>query len=540
MSKDDKNSLIELLKPLKRKITYKNMLFNIGWFTGISIGISIIFMIIAHFLPIEFYRIVPIFLIVISILCGIVYAFIKKPSLNQTANVADSFGLEERVITALNNQSNPSTIAELQRKNAITSLRKKLPNILSKYRVWPFSKRQISIYIVFLMALGITFFIPNQMDTLIAEERLYEETIAEIEEEVAEQQDEIENNESLEAQVKEELLSMLDELKDNLQERTNPEEQLQELEEFKKELYEKQNEIETAMNSISTMNQILEQNQQLQNLANLENEEQLNEELENIEKELESITDEQKEELLNALEQITQNYQQIAQNLNSEQISQLAQNFQNAVNSLQNGENTELLNSLSSALTQALQQNTNAQQANSQLANTIASIQQIQGSCNSGTCSNSSPNSNSNSSNGNNSSSGNNSNSSSSSSSGSGSGSGSNSGNGNGSGSGSGSGSSSASGIGSGAGLGSGSHVINVPTDRIDSEGITDTVNGNIGDGNYEVTEGSLGQAMPSITLPYEEVYAEYQERAFNSIDRNQIPEEYQDIIKEYFGSIEP
>lgn len=57
------------------------------------------------------------------------------------------------------------------------------------------------------------FFIPNNMDTLIAEQRLYEETIAELEEELDEQQEDIENNEELDTAIKEDLLSMLDELK---------------------------------------------------------------------------------------------------------------------------------------------------------------------------------------------------------------------------------------------------------------------------------------------------------------------------------------
>lgn len=80
---------------------------------------------------------------VISVVSGIIFALYKNPSIKQTANVADSFGLEERIITALNNQNNDSQIANLQRQNAVSTLRSKLHHILNEYRIWPFSKNRL-------------------------------------------------------------------------------------------------------------------------------------------------------------------------------------------------------------------------------------------------------------------------------------------------------------------------------------------------------------------------------------------------------------
>ncbi|MCK9918122.1 hypothetical protein MXD81_54260, partial [Microbacteriaceae bacterium K1510] len=115
------------------------------------------------------------------------------------------------------------------------------------------------------------------------------------------------------------------------------------------------------------------------------------------------------------------------------------------------------------------------------------------------------------------------------------------SGNGSGSGTGSGAGGS-GSGQGGGAGLGEGSHdLISVPTKRIDGKGgPTETVGGPLGEGSSETRESGSTQVTPGVVRPYKEVYQEYERFSRESLERGNIPNDYKEIVKDYFQSIEP
>ncbi|SEN54861.1 coiled-coil domain-containing protein [Lihuaxuella thermophila] len=122
------------------------------------------------------------------------------------------------------------------------------------------------------------------------------------------------------------------------------------------------------------------------------------------------------------------------------------------------------------------------------------------------------------------------------------SGTGNGSGTGNTGGSGSGNGSGTGSGIagsnGLGAGQGAGSRHVLVPWSRVSGGGPRDTVGGPQGEGTEEV--GQTWSTLPGISRPYEEVYREYQSEVRQALERGDLPPEWQQIIRDYFSSIEP
>jgi hypothetical protein len=122
---------------------------------------------------------------------------------------------------------------------------------------------------------------------------------------------------------------------------------------------------------------------------------------------------------------------------------------------------------------------------------------------------------------------------------GSGSGSGNGSGNGNGSGSGTGSGSG---GYGQGAGLGEGHHeLVAVPSRRLDGTGgPVETVGGALGQGTSETRNSATSQVTSGTVRPYAEVYQQYEKMSRESLQRSNIPSDYQNMVRDYFRRIEP
>ncbi|TGU75401.1 hypothetical protein EN829_064665, partial [Mesorhizobium sp. M00.F.Ca.ET.186.01.1.1] len=125
---------------------------------------------------------------------------------------------------------------------------------------------------------------------------------------------------------------------------------------------------------------------------------------------------------------------------------------------------------------------------------------------------------------------------------GNGSGKGAGNGAGNGSGNGAGAGAGGGNGQGPGAGLGAGKHeLVTIPTSRIGGEnGPSETVGGPLGAGPSQSQQSSQTQVTSGGTLPYEEVYGQYEQFARESMEKGTIPGDYQDIVKDYFSKIEP
>lgn len=111
-----------------------------------------------------------------------------------------------------------------------------------------------------------------------------------------------------------------------------------------------------------------------------------------------------------------------------------------------------------------------------------------------------------------------------------------NAGSGYGSGNGTGSGGAGSGGL--GAGQGAGSRNVLVPWSRVKGRGPQATVGGPLGEGTEE--QGQTLSTLPGLSRPYEEVYREYQADVRQALERGDLPPEWQQIIREYFSSIEP
>jgi len=251
------------------------------------------------------------------------------------------------------------------------------------------------------------------------------------------------------------------------------------------------------------------------------------------------MSEKEKQELLDSLNNLAASLEKSTENINNQELLEMVQNIKKAKEGLAANDLKQTVESLGNAFLNTQNLNSQANQLLNELTNISASINQAEVSysdtlnaslaqqINSNNLSNSSAanqtqvnqsgNGGKNTGNNGNGNSDSNDN-----------------GSGNGNDNGNGSGNS------SGAGLGEGNHMISVPSERIESDGVTGTIDGSATNGNGETYLSGSGTNTAGISLPYEAVFKEYQENVMKSIEKEQIPIDYQDIIKEYFSSLEP
>jgi hypothetical protein len=124
--------------------------------------------------------------------------------------------------------------------------------------------------------------------------------------------------------------------------------------------------------------------------------------------------------------------------------------------------------------------------------------------------------------------------------SGNGTGSGNGSASGSGSGSGSGQGSGTGTGTGNGAGFGAGSRQLLTVPEKQAGEDNLETDTGSLSGGSPAEQYQGNGPVLPGQLRPYQEVYSSYLDAYRNSQDRVKLPADLEEIVKNYFLSLDP
>lgn len=533
------DELAELLKPIRKRLACKHFFAYIYTFLLYGLGTSMLILLFSRFIAVFYYKEVAMALILLAFISAIAYAYSRKPDDRQAAVYADGQGLLEKISTALEYQGKTSRLALYQREDALSSLRKKLPEVVESIRIWPCTKKQMVLFSGLCILWAALLAYPNPFEDTLRVQLAENEAVAAIEKDVEKEIEDTKKNEQLNEEQKEKIADLLEQIKKNVKDKDETMDKLLALEDTKRELAELQEKEQKKQMTLEAM----------KNLAEL----------------VASFSKEEQEELALLIEELAQNTEKLAEELGEEQLAAIAEQLKQAAANMRDGNLPASFEEMKNAMVQAQKQMVQSQQMNQQLAQALGLLQQAQlslaqanpsaagvvtnvgngtpsvASSGQGSPSNGNSSANSNSQG----SSEQNTQGQNGSQSGSGSGSGSGAGQGAGSGSGSGgsgSGSGSGSGQGAGAGLGMGSReLVTVPTERINAQGgVSETVGGPLGEGSSETRWSNSGQVSPGVARPYEEVYRQYQQIARDSLERSEIPSDYEEMVKQYFSEIEP
>ncbi|MBO0994696.1 hypothetical protein [Bacillus sp. SD088] len=463
----------------------------------------------------------------------IIVAYFKKPNNTNAAVVFDHYVAEDRVKTALSYLKDESSFSQLQRRDALSHMKESLPEIeKSQLKLFYWKKLLISLLLFALAGLSLIF--PNDvMETAKQKEtdkKIAEEAKKEIEklvddETVSEQIEEL-KKETADIDKSKELLAKLLEkeagLEEMKQDARTDEQRLQKLADGLDEF----DELQAALNEVDSekMKQALKQLSEELPALSKQQQQDLEKLLSDVTGEKASgfaeMTEEEREELLGALEEQLGTLIENAGSLNQlaisqEQLQQLATSLNQSIT------NTGISNSgkLSFASQTANNQGDNGQTSSGNNNNSNGQEQDEEGQDGEGQDGQGQGSGNG---------------------SGSGSGNGSGAGNGSGSGSGSGSGNGgSGAGSGSGAGFGQGSRELMIP-EKIDGEESIENDLGALGEGSGEQQLAPEAPVLKGNVRSYEEVYGNYERTYRESVERMDLPAYLEDAVKEYFSELNP
>lgn len=473
---------------------------------GLMTGIVLVLM--RLFIPITFIYTKLGILLAISLGIGFIYSLLRLPSELETAKAIDGFGLKERTITAIEIMSSqhPHPYGDLIKKDAYGHLRKIEPKTMMP--ILP-PVKSLARVLALLGILIITWMIPSQHESWVAEKEKVQIAKREIQKDVQKIKKEIKEDTYLTEEVKKDLEKVISELNkdilhaDNEKELEKRAEANLELMKFKKD--------QAKEKRFKDITEKLLANQKSEALGKaLENKDfdLAKREINKLMEDMSNMSDEDYDALLSSL---SEQLEGIDMEQLSDALNQLASDMELTNNQLGNSQ-------------YALSNGNNASDGQPGASNGNRSSEGNSGSSNSGQ------------NNGGNNGSGN----------GSGSGSGSDSGNGNGSGNGSGSNGSGngnqqgGNGNGSGIGSGRGSGSANQGTDgqRVDGTTSDEQVNGQRDDKDSDLQLVREGVSIAGEKIPYDRIIGEYESKAYETMNSSDIPKGMQEVVKEYFSGL--
>ncbi|HZG79668.1 MAG TPA: hypothetical protein VEZ13_02735 [Brevibacillus sp.] len=584
------DELQSLLMPIRKRLGRRQLMRHWTMYGLGGMGGSVLLLLVARLWPIPHYPWLALAILVLALVAGSIVAWSKQPTWLDCAKTADGQGLAQRTVTAWEHRDSETAIALRQREDALSHLRRQIPQIVESIQIWPTVRRQTYVIAGLVLASTLLFLLPNIQDERLAQIALEQQAMEEAQETLEEIQEETQTNNALTEAQKKELNAMLEQAKQALAKAQDPMDRLNALRAAEKQL-EKWRENEARKQAaLQRLQQALAGHQATQSLAEAMSQgdrEALTKALQELAKAMEGMSVEEINKLTAVLEQSAGELAQEAAETNAEDAKKIAEQLSATAQQLSQGQIPQALTALEQGLTQGMQAAGQSQQGNLAAAQAAASLQQSQmtlasaGAGTQGNMAGAMPTGQQTQGSGqatpasgtpapgngtNQPSAGNNQGSGApgqgigantgsqpgapgdggaGQGAGTGNGNGTGTGNGNGTGAGNGAGSGNGGngvGQGSGAGLGDGRHeLVTVPSQRItEPGGPTDTVSGPLGEGASQTRQSSNAQVSSGGTLPYAEVYGEYAQFARESLEKGNIPGDYQAIVKEYFSNIEP
>ena len=584
------DELQSLLMPIRKRLGRRQLMRHWTMYGLGGMGGSVLLLLVARLWPIPHYPWLALAILVLALVAGSIVAWSKQPTWLDCAKTADGQGLAQRTVTAWEHRDSETAIALRQREDALSHLRRQIPQIVESIQIWPTVRRQTYVIAGLVLASTLLFLLPNIQDERLAQIALEQQVLEEAQETLEEIQEETQTNNALTEAQKKELNAMLEQAKQALAKAQDPMDRLNALRAAEKQL-EKWRENEARKQAaLQRLQQALAGQQATQSLAEAMSQgdrEALTKALQELAKAMEGMSVEEINKLTAVLEQSAGELAQEAAETKAEDAKKIAEQLSATAQQLSQGQIPQALTALEQGLTQGMQAAGQSQQGNLAAAQATASLQQSQmtlasaGAGTQGNMAGAMPTGQQTQGSGqatpasgtpapgngtNQPSAGNNQGSGApgqgigantgsqpgapgdggaGQGAGTGNGSGTGTGNGNGTGAGNGAGSGNGGngvGQGSGAGLGDGRHeLVTVPSQRItETGGPTDTVSGPLGEGASQTRQSSNAQVSSGGTLPYAEVYGEYAQFARESMEKGNIPGDYQAIVKEYFSNIEP
>lgn len=208
----ERKEFLKTIQTCRRRMNIAGFLDRSVLALGIGAGVGILFQAAALLVPLYYVNIYIGLSLLLAEISVLAVMLMRQTTMEQAAIRMDSFGFEERIVTAYENLDKEGTLIGLQREDAMKALRAHKERI--RISVWPSWKKVLWCLFLFVLLFGLSW-IPSG-----AKDRARE--LHGLKEEVKEKEDEIEEVlEALEQLKQEELtreqLEALDEMAESLE-----------------------------------------------------------------------------------------------------------------------------------------------------------------------------------------------------------------------------------------------------------------------------------------------------------------------------------
>ncbi|WP_236694164.1 hypothetical protein [Sporosarcina globispora] len=527
ISVENRNQYLRILKPVRRQVLFQLIVKEFQIFLLSAAVLSLFLMIAARFFVIPFLQNYFLLILLLSAFFAALRSWKKRPDMLEAASLYNTYVAEDRVITAHSFLQDDGILAGLQLADAVKHMKKVHHQVLGRKKIFIHPK-PLLMFLAFLGLSVLLYMIPGEKMELAQKQEKEIKLVEEAKEELEKNAEKEKNPEVKKA---------LEEAKDKIAEKKSAEEALKELAKQTKSLELKAIKEKERSLALENMKNNLDKSglEQLSRMLEEKDLASFQEELLKLDKQRTELNENQR----NALKELTGSDAQMSEEELSKLLEQLEKAFQSEELLKQLAAAQEALQSSGLSLQQQMAANG---MPPGQLAFTTPGQTGSQGNTNTsppGQQNNSNQQNNQNQA-GNSPNSGNGSGSGKGSGNGSGSGNGTGSGNGSGSGAGAGSGNGAGSGSGGGAGLGQGSRDLLTIPSGMEGQTNIENDNGSIGQGSPGQQFEGEGPVLKGNIRPYSEVFGNYEKAYRQSTDRYKLPADLEEIVKNYFISIDP
>lgn len=178
----EQREFLKTIRACRRRMNIADFFSKSVFALSIGALAGILFLAAAIFVPLYYASLYMILALILAELSVAVVMFVKQTTMEQAALRIDSFGFEERIVTAYEHLDKEGTLIELQREDAMEQLKEHKDRI--KIPLCPSVKRIALLFLLLIFAVGLSL-IPS-----VAKDRAGE--LHSLKEEVKEKEDEIE------------------------------------------------------------------------------------------------------------------------------------------------------------------------------------------------------------------------------------------------------------------------------------------------------------------------------------------------------------
>ncbi|MDE5698305.1 MAG: hypothetical protein K2I96_12995 [Lachnospiraceae bacterium] len=116
------SEFVKVIQDCRRRLNLAGFLGKLVSALGIGAGVGIVFQAASFVIPVYYAGLYAVLALFLALLTALAAAYVARTGMEQTALVMDSFGFDERIVTAYGNLEKEGALVELQRADAIRQL----------------------------------------------------------------------------------------------------------------------------------------------------------------------------------------------------------------------------------------------------------------------------------------------------------------------------------------------------------------------------------------------------------------------------------